>query len=229
MLNIFLFELNYRIKRPATWVYFAMFFLFAFLVMVTDKISINGGTGNMFRNAPATIESYIAIFMAFGMLVISAVMGNPVFRDYEHNTHHFLFSYPFGKWEYLLGRFFGSMVICCMIFLSVPLGLGLGATLSPVFKWMPPERFCDNSPLVYLIPYLIYTVPNILFVGAIFFGITSLTKKITYTYLFNVVLFMGYLLTLNKLSDPANLTLTAILDPFGISANQGESRYWTPA
>ena len=229
MLNIFLFELNYRIKRPATWVYFAMFFLFAFLAMVTDKISINGGTGNMFRNAPATIESYIAIFMAFGMLVISAVMGNPVFRDYEHNTHHFLFSYPFGKWEYLLGRFFGSMVICCMIFLSVPFGLSLGATLSPMFGWMPPERFCNNSPLVYLIPYLIYTVPNVLFVGAIFFGVTSLTKKITYTYLFNVVLFMGYLLTLNKLSDPSNLTLTAILDPFGISANQGESRYWTPA
>lgn len=228
MLNIFLFELKYRIKRPATWAYFAIFFLFAFLIMVTDKISINGGTGNMFRNAPAMVESYIAIFMAFGMLVISAVMGNPVFRDYEHNTHHFLFSYPFGKWEYLLGRFLGSMVICCVIFLSLPLGLGLGATLSPLFGWMPAERFCSNPLLVYLVPYLIYVIPNTLFVGAIFFGITSLTKKITYTYLFNVVLFMGYLLALNKLTKPENMQIAAILDPFGIAASQGEARYWTP-
>lgn len=227
-LHFLLFEFKYRIKRPATWAYFGIFFLFSFLIMTTDKIQINSGTGNMFRNAPAMIESNIAILMAFGMLVISAVMGNPVFRDYEHNTHHFLFSYPFKKWEYLLGRFFGSMLICCLIFTSLPIGMGLGATLSPIFGWMPPERFCNNSLSTYLIPYLIYTVPNILFVGAIFFGITSLTKKITYTYLFNVIFFMGYLLALNSLAKPENIHTAAMLDPFGIVTVGAESRYWTP-
>lgn len=227
-INFLLFELKYRIKRPATWAYFAIFFLFAFLIMTTDKISINGGTGNMFRNAPGIIEGYMAIFMIFGMLVISAVMGNPVYRDYENNMHHFLFSYPFKKWEYLLGRFLGSMLICCLIFLSLPLGMSLGATISPLVGWMPTERFCSNSLSTYLIPYLIYTIPNILVVGAIFFGVTSLTKKITYTYLFNVIFFMGYLLAINTLTKPENLHIASMLDPFGIVTHDTAVRYWTP-
>src|SRR5210317_1555355 len=103
--QIFLFELRYRKKRPATYIYFGIMFLLAFLTMTTDIVSIGGGIGLVKENAPTTIANMMVILSAFMMMITSGIMGVGVLRDFEHNTESMLFTTPIKKFDYLAGRF----------------------------------------------------------------------------------------------------------------------------
>ncbi len=88
-LDIFIFELKYRFSRAATYIYFGMLFLVAMLLI---------GFGNtpasekVYHNAPIVIANLQLIISLFGILIASAVMGVPIYRDLEHKTGTFLFS-----------------------------------------------------------------------------------------------------------------------------------------
>ena len=135
--SIFLFELRYRLKRPATWIYFLIFFLFAF-------ISISSGSTpaseKVFHNAPWTIATLNITFSMVMMLVCSAIMGVPLYRDIEHSTRQYLFSYPITKRGYFWGRFWGSFVYVALIGTSLAWGAMAGAAVGPMFDWVPAER-----------------------------------------------------------------------------------------
>ena len=103
-LNIFLFELRYRLKRPATYIYFFILFAMAFLFIATDAISIGGSNGNVFRNSPYTINQVVLILGVFAAMICSAMMGVPVFRDFDNRFHEIYFSTPISKPAYLLDR-----------------------------------------------------------------------------------------------------------------------------
>ena len=86
-LQIFVFELIYRLKRPATYIYWGILFLMAFF-----SINILGGaigglniqmgySGNVMANAPINIYVITTYLTIFGILIISAIVGNPVYRD----------------------------------------------------------------------------------------------------------------------------------------------------
>ncbi|NNK31412.1 MAG: hypothetical protein HKP04_11205, partial [Flavobacteriaceae bacterium] len=82
-IDIFLFELRYRFKRPATWSYFGLLLLVSLLLV---------GFGNtpasekVFHNAPILVAQLILLISIFGILITSAVMGVPLYRDLEHKT-----------------------------------------------------------------------------------------------------------------------------------------------
>ena len=61
MWEIFKFELQYRMKRPATYLYFLIMFLMAFLAITTDVIQVGGGAGQVKENAPTTIAFFLII------------------------------------------------------------------------------------------------------------------------------------------------------------------------
>ena len=135
-IDIFLFELKYRAKRPATYLYFLIFFLLVFFATVSDNVTIGEQAGNMLRNSPSAIFRITAIMSAFGVLIVSAIMSTPVLRDFEHSTNHLLFSYPMKKFAYLAGRFLGSYVFALFVFLSIPLGILIGSFLAPAMGWI---------------------------------------------------------------------------------------------
>src|ERR1700692_680889 len=101
-IEIFLFELKYRISRPATWIYFLVLFLIAYLTLCTQAGAISsiqisvGGTrsGKVFANAPFNINGLISGLTFIGVLIISAIVGNPVYRDFEHDTHSLFYTKP---------------------------------------------------------------------------------------------------------------------------------------
>lgn len=43
LIKVLLFELRYRLNRPATYIYFGLLFFIAFLFIATDVVSIGGG------------------------------------------------------------------------------------------------------------------------------------------------------------------------------------------
>lgn len=230
--EIFLFELRYRLRRPATWIYFGLFLLMAFLLMLAaggafpgGAISFGGNSPNVKANAPSILNWILTILSWFGVLVASALLGNPVHRDFEYRTSSLFFTAPITRWGYLGGRFLGSLVVALLVFS----GLALGAWLGTVTPFTEAGKMGPNRLLAYVWPYLVFIVPNLLLVGGITFTLATLTRNILSTYLASVGLLIGYLIASSLLGDLDNELLAAALDPFGSGAIYYTTRYWTPA
>ncbi|MCH8316957.1 MAG: hypothetical protein IIA88_00440 [Bacteroidetes bacterium] len=231
--EIFLFELKYRFKRPANYIYFGIFFLMTFLAVngmagafkgVVISVG-SGGGGKVLANAPFQINILITLLSYFGILVTSAIMGNPVYRDFEHQTHSLFYSKPISKFGYLAGRFLGSLVIVFLVFS----GLGIGILTASWMPWLDQDYIGPFYAMAYVQPYLVTVLPNLIFTGAIFFALATLTRNILSTYVGSVVVLVLYFMGLALLSDLENETIAALLDPFGESAIGLATKYWTVA
>ena len=231
---ILLFELKYRLRRPATWIYFFLLFLMAFLLVTAagggfgTAVTIGlGGDGQTVKiNSPFSLNIITLILSVFGVIIASSLMGNPVYRDFEHRAYALFYTTPISKAGYLGGRFGGSYLIAVLVFS----GLGLGAAAAGLMPWVEADRFLAHSPAgTYLWPYLVLVLPNLLFAGAVFFTLATLTRNILSTYLGSVLLLIAYLVANSYLEDLKNEHLVAALDTFGIAAVDFTTRYWTPA
>ena len=224
--EIFRFELKYRIKRPATWAYFGILFVFGAL------IAMDGGNGNGSEKAFANSSFQIAVFMGimsiFMTMISSAVMGVPVYRDIEHGVKDYYFSFPVTEKGYLLGRFCGSFLILMLISLGLHFGMIFGYTLGPLVGWEEAERFGPLNLWHYIQPSFTLLWPNLLFTGTIFFCLVALTRKVFISYVGSVLFFIGYLLAINLTQDVANQDMADILDPFAFNTYSNATKYWTP-
>ena len=105
--DIFIFELKYRFTRPATYIYFL---LLTIVPMLLIGFGNTPASEKVFHNSPIVIANLLLLISLFGILIGSAVMGVPLYRDLEHKTGTFLFSYPISKTAYFMGRFWGHEV-----------------------------------------------------------------------------------------------------------------------
>ncbi|MBF9239621.1 ABC transporter permease [Hymenobacter sp. BT683] len=231
-LPILLFELKYRLKRPATWIYFAILFMLAFLLVTAagggfgpgSDVSIGGDGQAVKINAPFSVSITITLLSVFGVIIASSLMGNPVYRDFEHRTHPLFYTTPISKFGYLGGRFLGSYLIAALVFS----GIGLGIGLAGIMPWIEQDRFLASTPPgTYLWPYLTLVLPNLLFTGAIFFTTATLTRNILSTYIGAVLLLVAYIVSVAYLNDLKNEHLVAALDAFGLTALEFTTRYLT--
>ncbi|MEO8383768.1 MAG: hypothetical protein ABI583_00890, partial [Betaproteobacteria bacterium] len=228
--KIALFEFKTRAARVSTWVYFLVFFAIAALWIAAagglfKEANISFGSGKVFVNSPFAITQTISLLGMFGVIVMAAVMGRAVQQDAEYRSHHFFFTSPISKFDYLGGRFVGAFGVLLLIFTSI----GLGAWFATLLPGMDAERLGPNLWLTYLTPYAFILLPNGLLVGSIFFFIAALTKKMLPVYIGSVLLLIGYLISLQLLRDIDNKTIAALIDPFGTSATGRLVEYWTVA
>lgn len=223
--EIFLFEIKYRFKRPATWAYFGILLIFGLIVSI-------GGNGpaseKVFVNSPVAIATMLYTISIFGIMLSSAIMGVPIYRDIEHKTENYYFSYPVLEKGYLMGRFFGSMFVLLLVSLGMHLGLIIGFAIGPFAGYVEPDRFTDFNFWHYLQPTLMLYWTNFFFAGCIFFALVSLTKKVMLAYAGGAILFITYLITLTLTQDIENKDLVSLLDPFGLGTYNNIIRYWTP-
>ncbi|SDT44601.1 Peptidase family M1 [Maribacter dokdonensis] len=223
--EIFLFELNYRLKRPATWAYFGILFLYGMIISIGG---FEGGSEKVFLNAPTNIASTLNVVSIFGIMLASAIMGVPIYRDIEHGTQNYLFSYPISEKGYVSGRFAGSMLTLFLVSLGLILGFIIGYAIGPYAGFEPAERYADFNFWHYLQPSLVFYWSNFFFSGCIFFALVALTKRIMLAYAGGAILFIVYLVTLTLTQDIENKELVSLLDPFGFGALNNTIQYWTP-
>lgn len=223
--EIFLFEIRYRLKRPATWSYFGILMLFGLIMAI-------GGNGpnseKVFVNSPIAIATMLSTFSIFGIMLASAIMGVPVYRDIEHKTENYFFSYPITEKGYLLGRFFGSMTILLMVSLGLQLGLIIGFMIGPYAGYEEAERFTSFNLWYYIQPTLMLYWTNFFFAGCIFFALVSLTKRVMLAYAGGSILFIIYIITITLTKDIEKENVVSLLDPFGLGTYLNIIRYWTP-
>ncbi|MES2899795.1 MAG: M1 family aminopeptidase [Pseudomonadota bacterium] len=229
MLAIALFEARQRLKMLSTWVYFGMFFALAMLWMaaaggVFKEATVSFG-GKVFINAPGPIAITMSILGCLGVVVVAALTGRSVQQDFEYDMHHFFFSAPIKKHQYVGGRFLGAMASLAVIFSSI----GLGAFLATWLPGMDPARLGPVPVTAYLTPYLFNLLPNLFIFGSIFFVLAALTRRMLPVYVASVVMMIGYIVAPNLARDLDYKTLAALIDPFGTTALIRITEYWTVA
>ncbi|MDP9168993.1 MAG: hypothetical protein M3N54_00125 [Acidobacteriota bacterium] len=225
-LEFFTFELRFRAKSLSTWVYFLLWLVFSFLCVASENFGpIGNSNGKILLNSPyANTYNDIGAAM-FGIIVISAIFGTSILRDFQRDTYQILFTKPISKFAYLGGRWAGSFLTTVFAFSGMIFGTFLG-TLAP---WADHSRIGPNHLWGYLQPFLCITVVQIFFVGSCFFAVAALTRKIFIVYLQGVALFMLYIIGITVFSATRSLERfwSGILDPIGFILLDDVTRYWT--
>ena len=225
LLNVFFFELRYRLNRPATYIYFGILFLMSFLFITTDVVQIGGSQGAVFRNSPYTINQTVLILNLFAAMICSAIMGVPVYRDFEHRFHEILFTTPISKLQYLLGRFLGSYVITVLVMSGTLVGIAFGSAM----PYLDPEQLAPFHFSYYWQPFYSIILPNVLFMGALFFTVGALTRNLLAIYVQGILFLVLYLLSDTLTGNMDNKLIASLLDPIGLSASSEITKFWTPA
>ncbi|MDX5346916.1 MAG: hypothetical protein LPK19_06695, partial [Hymenobacteraceae bacterium] len=228
--EIFLFELKYRLKRPATYIYFGVMFLMAFLAMLgvggafgANVVIGSAIGGKVYANSPFQINWIITALSWFGVLVTCAMMGTPIFRDFDHKTHSLYYTTPISKFGYLGGRFFGSLLITTLVFL----GIALGAMVASFMPWMLEDKVGPFNLMAYIQPYLLIVIPNLFLTGAIFFTLATLTRSALAIYVGGVLFLVLYGVSRSLTKDLDNEFVAALIDPMGANAINLTQKYWT--
>ncbi|MEX2572634.1 MAG: M1 family aminopeptidase [Gemmatimonadota bacterium] len=229
LFSIARFELRYYLTRISSWVYFALFFAVAFLIMCaiggafpSVNMAVGGSGGNVYVNSPRSLLAQVMTVSVFGFIVTAALLGNSVFRDFEHRMHPLFFTTPISRFDYLGGRFLGALAANAVVFLGIPLGM-LVASIMP---FLDAERLGPIRLAAYFHPYAIGVLPNLLLTGALFFALAALTRQMLANYVGGVVLLVGYLIAGNA-QDLEDQLFAAYVDPFGLAAFGFATRYWT--
>ncbi|SFU27423.1 ABC transporter permease/M1 family aminopeptidase [Pseudoduganella namucuonensis] len=226
MFAIASFEARQRLKLLSTWVYFGMFLLLAMLWMAAAggvfKEAIVSFGGRVYINAPRSIMFTASFLGCFGVIVVAAMMGRSVQQDFEYDMHHFFFSAPIRKYQYMFGRFLGAYATLAVVFSSILLGAWLGTFIPGV----DPERLGPASLSAYLIPYFCTLLPNLFIFGAIFFVLAALTRRMLPVYISSVVMLIGYIVAPGLARDLDYKTFAALIDPFGTTAVIRLTEYW---
>jgi ABC-2 type transport system permease protein len=224
--EFFTFELKLRFKSLSTYVYFLLWTTFSFLCVASENFgSIGNGNGKILLNAPFanTYNDITAAF--FGIIIMAAIFGTSILRDFQRDTYQILFTKPISKFAYLGGRWAGSFVTTVFAFS----GLMLGAWLGTFAPWADQTRIGPNHLWNFLQPFLFVVVIQIFFIGSAFFTVAALTRKIFIVYIQGVALFMIYVIGITVFSATRSLERfwSGILDPIGLLMFDGVSRYWT--
>jgi ABC-2 type transport system permease protein len=224
--EFFSFEIKFRMKSVSTYVYFGLWFFVSFLSIAAEDF-INVGNDKVLLNGPFSTAILYILFSFFGIIVIAAIFGTSILRDFQRDTYQLLFTKPITKFAYLGGRWAGSFVTTVFCFTGLMVGEAAG-TLAP---WADHTRIARAHLSWYLQPFLSITVVQIFFLGSLFFAVAALTRKLFIVYLQGVVLFLLYLIanTVFQTRNSLEHFWSAIFDPVGLRLFDSVTRYWTVA
>jgi ABC-2 type transport system permease protein len=219
------FEILYRLRRPLLYVFAAVFFLMPFGAVSTDSIMLGGAIGNVARNAPYVIINLMTAMSVLGLLFLTIFVAPAVNRDHEENVQALFFCTPLPKSAYLFGRFTGSVIsVILAMFLSC-----VGIWLATLMPYQDPERLLPFSAQPYLFAMAVMVIPNMILAGAIFFSISTLTRKNFSAYVAAIAFMALWGIGVAVVGDLEHQNIASLMDPFGLAPFKVMTRYWTIA
>jgi hypothetical protein len=224
--EFFTFEMRFRIKSVSTYVYFLIWFAFSFLSVASESFGpVGNSNGKVLLNGPYSNSFNDVGSALFGVIVIAAIFGTSILRDFQRDTFQIIFTKPVSKFAYLGGRWLGSLVTTLFAFSGMLFGTWCG-TFAP---WADHARIAPNHLSWYIQPFLSITLIQIFVLGSLFFTVAALTRKIFIVYLQGVALFMFYVIGITVFAATRSLEhfWSGILDPIGFVLFDNITRYWT--
>ena len=184
--RFFLFEVRYWLRQPMVYIFLLIIALLPFFATISSNVTIGGGIGNVYKNAPSVVYQFYGAMSFIAILMVTAFVNGTAIRDFTSNTSQIVFSTPVSKRSYLLGKFLGSTFVASLPVLGVSIGLVLGS-------WWPtvdPLRIGPNLLLPHLQAYLVIALPNIIFAAAIIFAVAVLLRSTMASFIAAIALFV---------------------------------------
>ncbi|MDP9349099.1 MAG: hypothetical protein M3P24_08165, partial [Gemmatimonadota bacterium] len=224
--HVLAFELRSTLRRISTWVYFALFFVLAFVMASAAGgawVGFDLGNSRLLVNSPHNVAQLMAGLGFLAVPVTAALFGNAVYRDFETGAYPLFFTSGVSKTAYLGGRYLGAVGVNLLILLSIPLAILLATGTGH----LEPERVGPFRWDAYLYPLALFTLPNLLFTGAIFFSLAALTRQMLPNYVGGVLLLVVYGISKVFINDIDEPRVAGMLDAFGGAPLSQATRYWT--
>jgi ABC-2 type transport system permease protein len=215
--EIFRFEVQNKLRRPAVWLYLAA--LLCFTLFSFSKGALPLGE-KQHINSPTIIAFWCAGMSMVMMLVGSSVMGMALYRDIEFSTKDYYLTYPISRGGYFWGRFLGSFLFILLMGLAIPLGIFLGTKVGPLLHVSDAQRYGPNVLRYYLEPFVTIVLPNLFFTSALFYGLVALTRNVKVVYTGGVILFLAYFISVFYLDHSNNVRMMVLSDPFLLTGSR---------
>ncbi|MCU0610716.1 MAG: ABC transporter permease [Candidatus Eisenbacteria bacterium] len=223
--EILRFELGYRLRQPLLYLFAALFFLMAFGAVSTDSVQVGGAIGNICRNSPYVILNLLGSLSGMGVVLVTLFVTSAVNRDHECEIQELFFSTPLRTRDYLAGRFLGALIPTALAVMTGSLGIVVASAM----PWQDPERILPFTLTPYLQGLTVFVLPNLLFAGALFFSVATLSRKVLWAWVAMVAFFTGWGISLSFIGDLENQSVVALIDPLGLAPFNIATRYWTVA
>jgi hypothetical protein len=223
-LDFFLFEIKLRLKSISTYCYLGLWTLLAFMFVAAEDFG-PVPAGKILLNGPYATQLYDFQLTFFGAIVIAAIFGTSILRDFQRDTYQMIFTKPITKLAYLGGRWAGSVVITLFVFLGIPLGELLGG-FAP---WADHTRIVAPNLGMLAYHFAVIVAPEVFFLGTVFFLVAALTRRVIVVYLQGAILYAIYFIGLVAVSQTRSLNpfWPAVFDPIGLLLAGSVTRYWT--
>ena len=206
------------------YIFFAIVAALVFLAISSDTIQIGSAIENTFRNAPFVIQNFYSVMSLITLLMTTAFVNSAALRDFSFDTSGIIFTKPINKFSYLLGRFAGATLTALVPLLGVSAGVILGSFYG---AWSSPERYTSIDAWAHINSFLVFALPNTIFIAGIVFAIAVWTRSTIASFVGTLVLLVGYAVAGDFLRDLNNQNLAMMLDPFGINTFTIVTKYWT--
>jgi len=227
--TIFTHELKYWFKKPAFYIYLAIFFLLSLFLSASsagffDFLTTTTGSSQIV-NSPMGVNGLFNALTTLIFFLFPSIVGVSIYRDYKSDMHTILYSYPFTKANYLFAKFFSAVTIVTLIVFAIGIAMIIGFRLPGTNEDIVGAfRFT-----AYLQSYFVYIIPNVLLFGAIVFAVVTFTRNIAAGFIAVILLMLIQGLMASLLSDPDHRFIAALLDPYGEQTASYYTRYWTVA
>jgi len=222
MLEIFLFELKYRLRRPVTYIYnFLMFAIPLLLSVFADSVTAQ------YTNSPNAIVGILGGMSIISLFFYAAIMGVAVYRDEEHKTAQTYFSFPISEKNYILGRFFGSFTIVTVMNIGAVIGTMIGFGIGAWLERPDYGTYTSFNFSAYALPFIYFLTFNAFFIGSLFFCLMTFFKRMSILYLGGIIILILTIASQQLMSSLDTEWLSVYLDPFGESTYSYITKYWT--
>jgi ABC-type transport system involved in multi-copper enzyme maturation permease subunit len=223
-LEIVRFEIDYRLRRPYTWILGAVFVAMAWLLAVAVLVGETEGAGDLHANAPSLVGMATALVSMLGLVISAALFSEAALRDHDTKMFPLFATSPLTKTEYLAGRFVGTLLVNVLFVSIVPIMLML--LMRPPF--VKGELLGPFRAASYLQPAIVFLLPNVLFTGALLFAVGVLTRRTLAVFATAAFVFLNALLLEEYIEGERGLAgLAALIDPCGFVALSEQWEFWT--
>jgi ABC-2 type transport system permease protein len=220
---IFRFEIRYHLRQPLF--YLVTFVLSVLLFIAGTGHAPGGASGSLHLNAPAVILEQLVKWIYLVLFLMTAFVASAAVRDFDRRTSELFFSKPITRFDYLTGRFAGTMVVCILAYV-----VGAGALAASSFMpWLDPTRVGPFRLAPYAFGLGVLIIPTLLALGAAFYALASWTRSTLATYVGVVALFAISATAGWAASRLETEWIGQLLDPFGVTALGGALEHWTVA
>ncbi len=224
------FEFSFWLKGFMIWIFVAVLtFIMATILLAEESILEDVFFGNSFRNSSFVIHRCYAMAAVFGCLMVTAFVNSAASREFSCDTAQLIFTKPINKYGYLLGRFFGSMVVALIPMLGVSfavLGSQWISTTVPQLESLSGKWGAIDVG-AHLSGVFVFAIPNTFLISAVVFAIAVWTRSA----LASFVGILGFIVAISisgaLVGALSNEYWAAMAEPFGDTAMATMTKYWT--